>query len=442
MNTKWGRNVVNLKKTSQMKRGPCVSCLKKSVATPKFRLVSKGYARSIPITVNRQFRVLNGQVRNKCYMYFAHKHKTKVCACDPKRPLSIFSLLGAFELPSWLPCFCCVAPCLRDPFWISKWRWMQKRKKDMRKFGGKQLRHEKQRYKLWYVSTVLSKSSNGDATPQKSDTDNNEKGNRDRKTKRQQPYLGVEDIIRMKTLLEDAGWGVGQVAAALKVSREYVEYWITNSFQKKKRSGRFPLVPYVLFNELLLNNATLPLPTIQEKIKKFEFVHPRHGVPSIETLRKYCTRLKFSFKTIKQRHQLTDREKKMRLYFSRMWLSVPLMKNVWYVDESSMFICFNTGKAWVRHGYREPDIRAKRNYNIYLRFWAGISYDGKTKLVCHTSKFTGVQYSEVIIEHLVPIATKIHGSTWILYQDNDSTSCRECVAALRQTYSIFCRPLS
>ena len=234
-------------------------------------------------------------------------------------------------------------------------------------------------------------------------------------------FLVHDDIIRMKTLLMDAGWTVGRVATTLNVSRQCVAYWINQSFEEKKRRGRPPLIPNAVYDQLLRNNATLSIRQVRDKIEKIGLTRNRSGAPSISTLRRYCTHLNYSSKIIKVRHKLTPDQKEKRMEFASEWLSKPPSRNIWFVDESSIFISFNQGRAWVKRGEPLPDIRTERTRNLYLRWWAGISCDGRTKLIFHTGKYNSDAYASVIINELVPVATKIHGSTWTLYQDNDST---------------------
>lgn len=234
------------------------------------------------------------------------------------------------------------------------------------------------------------------------------------KTKGGFHHLKRDQIIRLKTLKEDAGWSDRRIATQLGISKSAVSFWVTHHYMQTRRSGRPISIPLKTFTKVLENNPRNSLPVIHHQVSTVL----RHLTPSLRTLRRYCVRLGYRFRKVKVRHQLTYDQRMERVRFAQLWLAKPNHHNVWFVDESAIYIEGSSTRAWTRCGQPTPDIRS-HDPNLYIRMFAGISWDGKTQLVLHRKKFNGERYAQALKQFLVPCATKFHQSTWSLYQDND-----------------------
>lgn len=92
-------------------------------------------------------------------------------------------------------------------------------------------------------------------------------------------------------------------------------------------------------------------------------------------------------------------------------------ENVFFSDESSLWLYPNTVKIWTKSDIQPLYVRPKHSAKFHV--WGAISSRGTTPLCIFQENLTSQLYTDILEGYLLPTAEVLYPDGWVFQQDND-----------------------
>lgn len=205
------------------------------------------------------------------------------------------------------------------------------------------------------------------------------------------------------------------------IKRTIDRYLETNDVADKPRSGR----PKILKNQELV--------TVKKSLKRkrrgstrstAKRVKRSHDVDvSHQTIWRAGKAMGLVYRKRPKKPLLTKRHRQARLKFARKRRGRRFWHRVLWSDEASFALYSDTEAQWVEEG-EQPKNRQTTKWPARIRVWAGISAQGKTKLIRIPKRMNADAYIDMLGRKGIPQARSIFKDErkgWMFMQDGDGS---------------------
>ncbi len=189
-----------------------------------------------------------------------------------------------------------------------------------------------------------------------------------------------------------------------------------SNFVDKQRSGQPSKIPYGVrhfIDHCMTRDNELTARHLCSLIGK-RFTHS-DGMPKLTISERTVQRLRkslgWTYANIKycQMIRLANRPKRVE-FCEEMLCSGEKFENVLFTDECTVQLERHKRKAFVKNGHKHMVLRSKAKHPVKVHIWAGISWQGATKIVIFNGKcrMNSELFCRVIKEVYVPFAKKTY----------------------------------
>lgn len=118
--------------------------------------------------------------------------------------------------------------------------------------------------------------------------------------------------------------------------------------------------------------------------------------------------------------KLLERHKQARLAFAQQQHSANFWRHVVSTDEKTFTLHFEARGQWCEIG-EEPEPRGTVKYDVGVRVWGGVCYDGLTPLYRIPKSMTGQQFQQFLQNIVYPDLRRKFGGNFVFQQDGDGS---------------------
>ena len=201
--------------------------------------------------------------------------------------------------------------------------------------------------------------------------------------------------------------------------RHYVARWHSRvQISDKRRSGR----PSKTSKNLVSSVKKLMNLRKRKSLRKVAGIIAGRGIATVshETVRKAAHSAGLNAYRRRSKPRLTEKQRIARVEFARTHAKYN-WRRVFFSDESTIVTHGKPNRQidriWATSADQVPPIEMQK-YSSYVKFWGGIGYYGKSKLVVCEKPFNSKEYIRVLKKGLKHVDAQ-YGGAWELQQDGD-----------------------